>query len=41
MCRCSPPVEGGVRVEESAELPDELADVARVGSVFETVPGST
>ncbi|MFI8537421.1 glycoside hydrolase family 2 TIM barrel-domain containing protein [Streptomyces aquilus] len=33
------PVEGGVRIEESAELPDTLADVARVGSVFETVPG--
>ena len=33
------PVEGGVRIEESAELPDALADVARVGSVFETVPG--
>ncbi|NUS26416.1 MAG: DUF4981 domain-containing protein [Streptomyces sp.] len=33
------PVEGGVRIEESAELPGALADVARVGSVFETVPG--
>jgi beta-galactosidase len=33
------PVDGGVRIEESAELPDALADVARVGSVFETVPG--
>lgn len=33
------PVEGGVRVAESAELPAEFADVARVGSVFETVPG--
>jgi beta-galactosidase len=32
-------VEGGVHVEESAELPDTLTDVARVGSVFETVPG--
>ncbi|MFI6493348.1 glycoside hydrolase family 2 TIM barrel-domain containing protein [Streptomyces sp. NPDC050564] len=32
-------VEGGVLVEESAELPDGLDDVARVGSVFETVPG--
>ncbi|KOU78008.1 beta-galactosidase [Streptomyces sp. MMG1533] len=32
------PVEGGIRVEERAELPDGLADVARVGSVFETVP---
>ncbi|MFE1883126.1 glycoside hydrolase family 2 TIM barrel-domain containing protein [Streptomyces diastatochromogenes] len=33
------PVEGGVRVAESAELPPEFDDVARVGSVFETVPG--
>ncbi|KPI14668.1 glycoside hydrolase family 2 TIM barrel [Actinobacteria bacterium OK074] len=33
------PVAGGVRVAESAELPDGLRDVARVGSVFETVPG--
>lgn len=33
------PVEGGVRVEESAELPEAFTDVARVGSVFETVPG--
>lgn len=32
-------VRGGVRVEESAELPDGLDDVARVGSVFETVAG--
>jgi beta-galactosidase len=32
-------VEGGVLVEESAELPDGLDDVARVGSVFETVAG--
>jgi beta-galactosidase len=32
-------VEGGIHVEESAELPDALTDVARVGSVFETVPG--
>ncbi len=32
-------VPGGVRVEESAELPDGLDDVARVGSVFETVAG--
>jgi beta-galactosidase len=32
-------VEGGVHVEESAGLPDTLTDVARVGSVFETVPG--
>lgn len=33
------PVEGGIQVEEAAELPDALTDVARVGSVFETVPG--
>lgn len=33
------PVRGGIRVEESAELPDVYADVARVGSVFETVSG--
>ncbi|MET7456112.1 glycoside hydrolase family 2 TIM barrel-domain containing protein [Streptomyces sp. NPDC005574] len=32
-------VEGGLRIEESAELPDGLDDVARVGSVFETVAG--
>lgn len=33
------PVEDGIHVEESAELPDALADVARVGSVFETAAG--
>ncbi|MEU2284817.1 glycoside hydrolase family 2 TIM barrel-domain containing protein [Streptomyces sp. NPDC013178] len=33
------PVEGGIRVDEEAELPDEWDDVARVGSVFETVAG--
>ncbi|MFD7433701.1 glycoside hydrolase family 2 TIM barrel-domain containing protein [Streptomyces sp. NPDC059861] len=32
-------VEGGIHVEESAELPATLDDVARVGSVFETVAG--
>ncbi|MGW7418976.1 glycoside hydrolase family 2 TIM barrel-domain containing protein [Streptomyces sp. NPDC054813] len=32
-------VAGGIRVEESAELPAEFDDVARVGSVFETVAG--
>ncbi|RZB16814.1 DUF4981 domain-containing protein [Streptomyces sp. F001] len=32
-------VEGGIRVEESAQLPEALDDVARVGSVFETVAG--
>ncbi|MFC5212928.1 glycoside hydrolase family 2 TIM barrel-domain containing protein [Streptomyces coerulescens] len=31
------PVEGGVRVEEEAELPEAFDDVARVGTVFETV----
>ncbi|MFF8970814.1 glycoside hydrolase family 2 TIM barrel-domain containing protein [Streptomyces sp. NPDC014995] len=33
------PVEGGLRVDEEARLPDEFDDVARVGSVFETVAG--
>lgn len=33
------PVEGGIRIDEQAELPAEFDDVARVGSVFETVPG--
>jgi beta-galactosidase len=33
------PVEGGVRIDEEAELPTGFDDVARVGSVFETVPG--
>ncbi|MFD9430189.1 glycoside hydrolase family 2 TIM barrel-domain containing protein [Streptomyces sp. NPDC060002] len=33
------PVEGGVRIDEQAELPAEFDDVARVGSVFETVAG--
>ncbi|WP_328767374.1 glycoside hydrolase family 2 TIM barrel-domain containing protein [Streptomyces sp. NBC_00286] len=33
------PVAGGLRIEESAELPDALDDVARVGTVFETVGG--
>lgn len=32
-------VDGGIRVDEEAELPPEFDDVARVGSVFETVPG--
>lgn len=32
-------VESGIRIEETAELPDRLDDVARVGSVFETVAG--
>ncbi|MFD4683350.1 glycoside hydrolase family 2 TIM barrel-domain containing protein [Streptomyces sp. NPDC058461] len=33
------PVVGGLRIEEEADLPDVFDDVARVGSVFETVPG--
>jgi beta-galactosidase len=33
------PLEGGIRVEEQAELPEQFDDVARVGSVFETVAG--
>lgn len=33
------PVAGGLRIEESAELPEALDDVARVGTVFETVGG--
>ncbi|MFD9316484.1 glycoside hydrolase family 2 TIM barrel-domain containing protein [Streptomyces sp. NPDC060053] len=33
------PVEGGIRIDERAELPEEFDDVARVGSVFETVAG--
>lgn len=33
------PVEGGLRIQESAVLPAGLDDVARVGSVFETVAG--
>ncbi|KUN88031.1 glycoside hydrolase family 2 TIM barrel-domain containing protein [Streptomyces griseoruber] len=33
------PVEGGIRVDELAELPEEFDDVARVGTVFETVAG--
>ncbi|MBD0841369.1 glycoside hydrolase family 2 TIM barrel-domain containing protein [Streptomyces sp. TRM68416] len=33
------PVEGALLVEESTELPERFHDVARIGSVFETVPG--
>lgn len=33
------PVEGGVRIDETAKLPAALDDVPRVGSVFETVAG--
>ena len=30
---------GGVLVEETAWIPDELVDLARVGTVLEVVPG--
>jgi beta-galactosidase len=30
---------GGVRVDEDTTIPDELADLARVGTVLEVVPG--
>ncbi len=30
---------GGVRVEEEVEIPPQLTDLARVGTVLETVPG--
>ncbi|MGJ5751898.1 beta-galactosidase [Streptomyces puniciscabiei] len=33
------PVEGGIRIDEEAELPQEFDDVARVGTVFETAGG--
>ncbi|MET8975449.1 glycoside hydrolase family 2 TIM barrel-domain containing protein [Streptomyces sp. NPDC004539] len=33
------PVAGGVHVDESAQVPEAFHDVARVGTVFETVPG--
>ncbi|MFE5917490.1 glycoside hydrolase family 2 TIM barrel-domain containing protein [Streptomyces sp. NPDC056468] len=33
------PVEGGIRVDEEAELPETFDDVARVGTVFETAAG--
>ncbi|TLS44641.1 DUF4981 domain-containing protein [Streptomyces montanus] len=33
------PIAGGLRIEETAELPEELDDAARVGTVFETVAG--
>ena len=32
-------VGGGVRVDESVEIPDELADLARIGTVFEVREG--
>ncbi len=31
--------DGGIEIEETAILPDDLADVARVGTVLEVVPG--
>jgi beta-galactosidase len=37
--RFSPLAGGAVRVDEVAVLPAELTDVARVGTVLETVPG--
>jgi beta-galactosidase len=37
--RLSPLAGGGIRVEEHAEIPAELTDLARVGTVLETVPG--
>ncbi|WP_416971213.1 glycoside hydrolase family 2 TIM barrel-domain containing protein [Streptomyces sp. 4F14] len=33
------PVEGGIHVDESAQVPEAFHDVARVGTVFETVAG--
>ncbi|HEY7735447.1 MAG TPA: glycoside hydrolase family 2 TIM barrel-domain containing protein [Candidatus Limnocylindrales bacterium] len=30
---------GAIRVEETAVIPDELADLGRVGTVLETIPG--
>ena len=35
----APLAGGGVRVDEEVEIPAELADLARVGTVLETVPG--
>lgn len=35
----SPTKSGGVRVEESAEIPAELADLARVGTLLTVEPG--
>jgi beta-galactosidase len=35
----TPLADGGVRVAETVELPDSLADLARVGTAFELVPG--
>ncbi|WP_039940036.1 glycoside hydrolase family 2 TIM barrel-domain containing protein [Streptomyces himastatinicus] len=35
----TPLPDGGLLVEETADLPEGLTDAARVGTVFETVPG--
>ena len=35
----TPLADGGIAVEETAELPETLADLARVGTVLELVPG--
>jgi beta-galactosidase len=35
----APLAGGGVRVDETAVIPDSLADLARVGTVLEVVPG--
>jgi beta-galactosidase len=37
--RLTPLVGGGVHVEETATIPDELTDLGRVGTVLETIPG--
>ena len=37
--RFRPLADGGVLVDETVLIPDELADLARVGIVLETVPG--
>ena len=37
--RLTPLAGGGIRVEETATIPDELTDLARVGTVLETVAG--
>ena len=34
-----PTIGGAIRLDELAEIPPELTDVARVGTVMETVPG--
>ncbi|MHB8460018.1 MAG: glycoside hydrolase family 2 TIM barrel-domain containing protein [Candidatus Limnocylindrales bacterium] len=37
--RSSPLDDGGIRVEETAEIPPELTDLPRVGTVLEFAPG--